>query len=350
MPAKKTFTEDQLTTAALDILQGKISDWKVAQKTGIGRQQLRRKMKELKGVYKKKERFRKLILKDQKSLVKVIKEMSDSAVAPMAQQVKSFVSEYAVIHNIKNQNYKPTVIQSKRRSKQKVWFPSRSWLRTFLKRNNLSRKRTKGMHIGRFKNIKNPFLTYSFYDLLEKDLTILNIFNRPECIWNLDESGFPLDPANTETISLKGQQIVKLLAGSGHENITILAACNAAGQALPPLIVYSSQVSDLTQIPVDWLGDNGFALPDTCYGLSKSGWMTAAVFESWFTIFAGKTKPNRPLLLILDGHISHFSSNTITKAKAENISIVKLPSHTTSRLQPLDISVFEPLKTYWKQE
>ena len=130
-------------------MQGKISDRKVAQKTGIGRQLLRRKVKELKGVYKKKERGRKLILKDEEenSLVKVIKEMADSGFAPTAQQVKSFVSEYAVIHDIKNPNYKPTATPSKRRSKQKVWFSSRSWLRRLLKRNNLSQKRTKGMHI-----------------------------------------------------------------------------------------------------------------------------------------------------------------------------------------------------------
>jgi hypothetical protein len=173
---------------------------------------------------------------------------------------------------------------------------------------------------------------------------------RPECIWNLDETGFPSDPNHTETVSKVGQKVVRVVAGTGRENTTVLAACNAAGEALPPLIVYSSKAAALDSMPSEWVGDKGIALPGTWYGLSKSGWMTSEVFSEWFSHFAAKTKENRPLLLLLDGHISHLSISTRQKAREENITILKLPSHTTSMLQPLDIAVFGPLKKYWSEQ
>lgn len=56
----------------------------------------------------------------------------------------------------------------------------------------------------------------------------LGLENRPEYIWKLDESGFPLDPSSIETVSLKIQKDVRIVVGTGHENITVIAACNAS--------------------------------------------------------------------------------------------------------------------------
>ena len=135
------------------------------------------------------------------------------------------------------------------------------------------------MHLGRFRNIKNPFLINGFYDLVENEIKRLNIEKRPECIWNLDESGFPMDPHNTETVTLRGQIVAKVMAGTGRENITVLAACNTSGESMPPLIIYSSKAAALNSIPPEWIGDNGIALPGTWYGSSRNGWMTTAIFE-----------------------------------------------------------------------
>lgn len=78
------------------------------------------------------------------------------------------------------------------------------------------------MHLGRYRNIRNPFLINNFYDLLENTLTKLDLHDKPDHIWNLDESGFPMDPNNTETVSLVGQKVVKVVAGTGRENVTVL--------------------------------------------------------------------------------------------------------------------------------
>ena len=59
---------------------------------------------------------------------------------------------------------------------------------------------------------------------------------------------------------------------------------------------------------------------------------------------------HRPLLLLLDGHSSHFEPQSIEFARQNDIVIFCLPPHTTHECQPLDVSLFGPLKKYWQQE
>jgi hypothetical protein len=77
--------------------------------------------------------------------------------------------------------------------------------------------------------------------------------------------------------------------------------------------------------------------------------MTTEIFRSWFDAFLLQVK-NRPLFLIFDGHKTHVSLSIIKKAKDNNVSLLKLPSHLTHRLQPLDKSCFKPLKSLWNQK
>lgn len=78
--------------------------------------------------------------------------------------------------------------------------------------------------------------------------------------------------------------------------------------------------------------------------------MLIDVFHTLFKKFAEDTKAIRPSLLLFDGHMTHFSIETIKLVKKENVSIVKLPAHCTDLLQPLDVSCFAPLKFYYEKE
>ncbi|KAK3741118.1 hypothetical protein RRG08_042485 [Elysia crispata] len=57
---------------------------------------------------------------------------------------------------------------------------------------------------------------------------------------------------------------------------------------------------------------------------------------------------NKPRVLIFDGHLSHISLPLIEEALANNVSLLRLPSHLTHLLQPLDTSVFRPVKSKWQ--
>ncbi len=52
----------------------------------------------------------------------------------------------------------------------------------------------------------------------------------------------------------------------------------------------------------------------------------------------------RPVLLLLDGHSSHYEPGTIRFAEEEGKIILRLPPHNTHVLHPLDLTFFDYLK------
>ena len=71
--------------------------------------------------------------------------------------------------------------------------------------------------------------------------------------------------------------------------------------------------------------------------------MTSEIFHGWLIEFAKKAT-KCPLLLLLDGHLSHVFEEVIRTGLEEDITIIKFPPHATDVLQPLDVSCFGPIK------
>ena len=70
------------------------------------------------------------------------------------------------------------------------------------------------------------------------------------------------------------------------------------------------------------------------------------IFQNWFIHHPS----SRPLLLLLDGHSTHYNPGVIRTAAQEKVIIFCLPPNTTHLTQPLDKGAFGPLKTCWNQE
>ena len=76
------------------------------------------------------------------------------------------------------------------------------------------------------------------------------------------------------------------------------------------------------------------------------------IFADWMDHFINNVKPNESskVLLILDELKSHTHNlKALEKAKKSGVIMLSLPPHTSHRTQPLDISFFKPLKTYYYQ-
>ena len=58
---------------------------------------------------------------------------------------------------------------------------------------------------------------------------------------------------------------------------------------------------------------------------------------------------SRPLLLLLNGHKSHYCPEFICRAAEEGVIVFTLPPNTTHLSQPLDKGPFSPLKCYWRK-
>ena len=56
-----------------------------------------------------------------------------------------------------------------------------------------------------------------------------------------------------------------------------------------------------------------------------------------------------PVVLFFDGHHSHMSISLIELARSNNVHLVCFPPHCTHILQPLDVSVFGPVKATWRK-
>ena len=79
--------------------------------------------------------------------------------------------------------------------------------------------------------------------------------------------------------------------------------------------------------------------------------MDSDTFDDWFeSHFLVHAPPARPLLLLLDGHSTHYNPKFIEKAAYERIVVLCLPPNTIHLCQPLDKGIFGPLKTYWNEE
>lgn len=181
-----------------------------------------------------------------------------------------------------------------------------------------------------------------YFDVLERTLKENEIFNNPTRIFNCDETGMPLGPSSPKVVAQAGAKNPIYPTGSSKVQVTVLACTSASGYALPPFVLFNrkSLNPELTKGEV----------PGTLYGLSDSGWMNTELFSSWFfDHFLPNAPSARPLLLLLDGHTSHYSLSMIKKAAAEQVVIFVLPPNTTHLTQPLDKGCFSPLKSHWKQ-
>jgi imidazoleglycerol phosphate dehydratase HisB len=84
-------------------------------------------------------------------------------------------------------------------------------------------------------------------------------------------------------------------------------------------------------------------------------WITAFLFSQWISHFIkslesrGGVSPTNRHLLIVDGHNSHVTLEVVHKAMQVGLDLLTLPSHTSHRLQPLDVSVFGPFKRAFKR-
>lgn len=223
--------------------------------------------------------------------------------------------------------------------------PGEDWFLAFSKRNNLSIKKPQSVEIARKKSC-NPFTIETYFKLLESTLEELGLKNVPHRIWNLDESSFCTDPSKIKVVGGKNLPCTRTTSAPGRENISVLLVASAAGDKVPPLIIFRGKnIWDQWQAP----GNSGY--PNTTYAATTNGWMEVEVFERYFEkCFLTAIGDERPVLLIYDGRSTHLSLKLIETACQSNVTILKLPPHTSHLLQPLDLSVFKPLKTSWDQE
>lgn len=166
------------------------------------------------------------------------------------------------------------------------------------------------------------------------------LMTHPEQIYNMNETGMPFDPRPPKVAASKGLKKVRYRSYGQKGQVTVVGCASVSGQPIPPFVIF-----DAKQLNSLWTKGE---VAGTRYGLSDSGWIERELFHGWLAEhFLRHAVGNRPLLLLLDGHSSHFEPQTIRFAKENGIIVFCLLPHTTHKAQPLDCSLFRPLKSHW---
>ena len=121
-------------------------------------------------------------------------------------------------------------------------------------------------------------------------------------------------------------------------------AVNAAGTYLPPMMIFKRKRMSQLLLKGTPHGTIG--------GVSENGWIESDLFVKWLEHFVHHVQPSvdRKVLLVLDGHASHKSLAAIDYAWENAVIIICLPPHSTHQMQPLDRTIFGPLKSAYNAE
>lgn len=134
--------------------------------------------------------------------------------------------------------------------------------------------------------------------MLDEGLTENGIF-KPSSIFNCDECGFPLNLKCLKVVDKTESKNPCHITGGDKSQVTVLACASASGYAIPLFVIF------------DKLNPKLHEVPGTLYGLSHSGWMNRDLFYYWFLHhFLEYAPPFLPLILLLDGHSSHYCPET----------------------------------------
>ena len=111
-----------------------------------------------------------------------------------------------------------------------------------------------------------------YFKLLKNTLEEHGLTNEPFRIYNVDESGMPLEHKQPKRVAEKGAKKVHGRSSGNKAQITIVACASATGVVLPPMVIFQGARlnHELTHGEV----------PGTLYGLSENGCIDQMLFFS----------------------------------------------------------------------
>jgi hypothetical protein len=193
------------------------------------------------------------------------------------------------------------------------------------------------------RNIRDKITEW--FDIMGPILNNPNVL--PENVYNMDETGIMLCFLTSKKV-LVGHDDPTNGRGAGvkRELVTAIECISADGRVISPLIIWAASThrSNWTTHPT----------PGWHFACSESGRTDKAISLYWIQhVFdpSTRTRANgRPRVLINDGFGTHESEEILKFCFENNIILCRLPSHTSHKLQPCDLTVFSSLKTAYREQ
>ena len=115
---------------------------------------------------------------------------------------------------------------------------SNGWWQRFLQRNPTVTVRSGNNLAGVRMDAVNRENIAAYFKLLRSIYDEHSFENYPECIYNMDETGVPLDPKSPKVIARKGAKKIHCRTSGQKAQITVIGS--ATGQALPPYLLQNN--------------------------------------------------------------------------------------------------------------
>ena len=215
---------------------------------------------------------------------------------------------------------------------------TRDWYYSFMERHpSLGLKVAEGMSIARITAF-NKVTVEAFFKAYTEALEKYEF--SPDRIYNMDESSLSTVMKPVKVVCERGRPVASQVTRERGNTMTFVGIVNAVGQSLPPVFI----------IPRCRM--NPAFMRNTLYGskgiLQRNGWMDGECFVETLQHLHETTGSSveKKIMLIMDNAEGHMNIHVVEYAIEHGIVIVTLPPHTTDKLQPLDVSVFGPFKTF----
>lgn len=334
----RAYAEIDLKAAVTQVLNGKCSEREVARRQGIPRSTIKRYVSkcreagDIDSVDFRPVNKHLQVFTDQEEImfVSYLKSAANIHYGLTSESARRLAYEFAVHNN------KPVKFNW-----EKNKAAGEDWLYNLRKKHKLSLRTPEQTSLQRCVSFNKTNVEMFFNNFME---TKLKFKFGPQDIYNLDETGMTTVHKPPKILAPRGKkQIGQATSAERGQLVTLVAIVSATGKALPPLLIFPRK-----QIKDHFLKG---APPGTAAAASDSGWTNGAIFLSVLKHFVlhERPSPNNPKLIILDNHESHSSIEALNYAKEHGIVLLTFPPHCSHKLQPLDLTVFGPLKAYYNK-
>ena len=223
------------------------------------------------------------------------------------------------------------------------------WISHFLaKHPEIATRRTEAIDRLRLRAIDEEKVSFYFLTLEMAFLKCQQLSQgaalSPARIFAMDETGLHPNLKQNYVLAARGSRSVYCLTSESREHLTIVAHASADGASGRPYFILPRNIKNFL----------GNCFEGSKVGHSSSGYMNDQLFEDWCEFFVDEIRSTRPAchlwcLLVLDGLHSHtLNPKALQILNSANILAVCLPSHTSAFLQVHDITIFGPLKKYFR--
>lgn len=335
---RTNINEDAFTSAISEVIEGKLSIRRAADKYNVKCGTLQHRIKKWKegrkeegASYSSKYTSQQVFnLNQEKLLTEYIIKCSKMHHGLTLSQVRHLAYQYAKQLGV---HY------------PKSWDSNQSaghdWISSFRKRNpNISLRKPENTSVARSFSF-NKASVATFFENLEEVMTKYNF--SPDRIINFDETGITTVLSTPKILAEKNQrQVGQIVSAERGELVTFGGIITGIGNTIPPVFVFPR---------VHYKNHFLNGAPEGSLGLSsRSGWINSNLFLEVLKHIQKHSNSTieKPILLICDNHESHVSIEAINFCRESGIVYLSFPPHTSHRLQPLDVGVFGPFKTKLK--